>query len=128
MVSFEEVQRAPRSVKILGLVVLGIPFVIMSSIALYVSFSTDQPFNWKTALTYPGLLTFITLHVVMVTSRLRLRIDQHGVAIRFRPFHIQDKVILPSEIVPWRVRPLNAFWEFGGWGIRWGWKKKWGYV
>lgn len=128
MESFEEVQHAPRAMKIMLFVVMGIPLVITAGGALIVSLSSDQPYNWKLAFTFLFPLTFITLYVVMYTSRLRLRIDEHGVAIRFRPFHLQDKVIRPSEIVSWRVRPLNAFWEFGGWGIRWGWKKKWGYV
>lgn len=128
MESFEELQRPPRALKILLLVVMCVPTLIVAGLALVVSIGGDQPYDWRSAFAFMVPLSMIVLFIVMLTSRLRLRIDQYGVAIRFRPFHLQDKVIRPHEITSWRVRPLNAFWEFGGWGIRWGWKKKWGYV
>jgi hypothetical protein len=126
MESFEEIQRPPWPMKVIliGAVLFALLFSLGTALLLAVD--SGEPFEWFAAL--PISMTFIVIYVVMFTSRLRLRIDQYGVAIRFRPFHLQDKVIRPREIVSWRIRPLNAFWEFGGWGIRWGWKKKVGYV
>ena len=49
---------------------------------------------------------------------LRLRVDEEGINIRFRPFVNKEKRIRWDELESVEVRRSNPIMEFGGWGYR----------
>lgn len=61
-------------------------------------------------------------------SVLHIGISAEGVQIRFTPFHRIPRSFAWADIERVIVRNVNAFGEFGGWGIRWNFSKTVGYV
>ena len=54
------------------------------------------------------------------------RIDEKGIHYRFFPFHRKEKIILWTEIQIAQVRKYDAISEYGGWGLKGGFGKKYG--
>ena len=72
---------------------------------------------------------------VMVGTTLLMRIatmdvcvNAEGVHVKARFFHRCGRFIPWSDVAAVRLRPLRAFSEFGGWGIRYGFSNTWGYI
>lgn len=88
------------------------------------------------ALHDPGLLVpmiglpcvFAALYVLMTASTQTIRIDTQGVHVRVRFFHRNERSFAWTDIARVQLRPLRIFGEFGGWGIRYGLHRAWGYV
>jgi hypothetical protein len=58
--------------------------------------------------------------VLMYTMKLSVRLDDHGLHVRFFPLVKRD--IPLEEIARWETRTYRPLLEYGGWGIRCGWK------
>ena len=58
--------------------------------------------------------------------KLITRIDEKGIHYRFFPFHRREKIILWTEIQSAHVRKYDAISEYGGWGLKGGFGKKYG--
>ena len=56
-----------------------------------------------------------------------IRIDKDGVSYKQSPFHRKFQHLPWGDIQDWKVTKMNAFSDFGGWGIRITSKKK-GYI
>ena len=56
--------------------------------------------------------------------KLTTRIDEKGIHYRFFPFHRSIKTILWSEIQSATIRKYDAISEYGGWGLRGGFRRK----
>lgn len=71
---------------------------------------------------------FMLLYVLMMSSTLSVRIDAEGVHAKARWFHRTWRSFAWTDVERVTLRPLRAFGEFGGWGIRYGFGRKWGYI
>ncbi|RAK02239.1 hypothetical protein LX87_00359 [Larkinella arboricola] len=54
--------------------------------------------------------------------RLETRIDDEGISYQWFPFQLRPRVINWHAIEQVSIRNYSALGEFGGWGIRFGWK------
>ncbi len=56
--------------------------------------------------------------------KLITRIDEKGIHYRFFPFHRKQKSILWNEVKSAYVRQYDAISEYGGWGLKGGFRRK----
>jgi hypothetical protein len=54
--------------------------------------------------------------------RLETKIDKEGIYVRLFPLHVNYKLFKWNEIEKAYIRKYNPILEFGGWGIRFGFK------
>ncbi len=71
-----------------------------------------------------GLLPSLLLTLLFLTARLNTEIDQDGIRIKFIPFHLKQVRFNWTDIESCEVRKYNPLLEFGGWGIRYGFRGK----
>jgi len=57
--------------------------------------------------------------------KLEVSIDQEGVHYRFFPLIIKNKLISTVEIQRFEIRKYKPIIEYGGWGVRRGFGRKW---
>lgn len=67
-----------------------------------------------------GIALAVGVTVLIYMARLRVRVDAEGLHVRFFPFVKKD--IPLEEIARWEARTYRPILEYGGWGIRCGWK------
>lgn len=78
---------------------------------------------------YAYILTIVAMCVVLwgfFVMKLELWIDQEGVHYRFFPIIFRNKLISKAEIQRYEIRKYSAIFDYGGWGIRRGFGRKWG--
>jgi len=68
--------------------------------------------------------TFILIYSIILSMKLKFRIDENGIYYRFIPFHFSDRFMPWNEISKAYVRKYNAIYEYGGWGLRMGFFRK----
>ena len=128
-VLFSETQGVPKGLRVASFAIAG--FVVLFSVAMFVVMNNAEPaldgldavwyFVAVIALPVALLLWFNSVRQTVQITDDEIIVNQHGV--QFKP-----KIIKRSDVQELKVRKLNAFGEFGGWGIRYGFHKKWGYV
>jgi len=64
---------------------------------------------------------------LLLSMKQVIRINPNGVYYKQSPFHRKFQIIPWATIQDWKVIKINAFSDFGGWGIRITRKKK-GYI
>lgn len=69
---------------------------------------------------------FIVLLVILLFLNLKLktRIDEKGIQYQYKPLHFSYRLITWESISKCYVRKYNAIYEYGGWGIRFNFRKK----
>lgn len=91
---------APGPVDVAGMLRgVVVPFLLMAAVAAFVA--------W-----------------VLGRGRMMTTVRDDGVHIRFEPFHRQGIVYPYEEIEHAAARRFHPLVEYGGWGIRWGWRGK----
>lgn len=128
-IQFSETQSPPRGLRIISYSIAG--FVAVFSIVIwFVMREVDPPMSttetiwfFISVLAVPALLLlwFNSVKQIVTITDDTITVFQRGV-------HFKPKVINRSDVTSMTVRKLNAFGEFGGWGIRYGFNKKWGYI
>jgi len=68
--------------------------------------------------------TFILIYSIILSMKLKFRIDEKGIYYRFIPFHFSDRFLSWNEISKAYIRKYNAIYEYGGWGLRMGFFRK----
>jgi hypothetical protein len=125
---FTDVQRAPRTLSIV-LLVSGLVSLAFVGLIVFL-FEIQEPATdgnpWAVLIGLAALHT--ALYLLFTSSRLSITVDDEGVRIRFAPFHRSGRFIPWSDVRRITLRPVNAFGEFGGWGIRWNFGRRLGYV
>lgn len=76
--------------------------------------------DWLTVLTW--LLTGIGLPWLFISARLVVEVREDGLHYRFHPFHARWHRLAPEEMEGAEARTYRPILEYGGWGIRYGWK------
>ena len=80
----------------------------------------------RIALLVTGIV-FLLIGWLLLSMKQIIRIDADGVSYKQGPFHRKFQIIPWADIQGWKVSKINAFSDFGGWGIRITSKKK-GYI
>jgi len=126
---FHEIQRAPKGLRTLLWVVLAVTAVFGVVIGI-AQLSTDPT-------TTMGDMVFMVLMVVVLPTglvlwlnlvRQEVIIDDHGISVQQKGLMPKAKVLPWDDIEAVTFRTVNAFGEFGGWGIRYGYGGRWGYI
>jgi len=63
---------------------------------------------------------------VFFSTKLEVRIDQDGIHCRFFPLIIKTQFISKEEIQRYEIRQYSPILDYGGWGVRRGFGRKWG--
>jgi len=74
------------------------------------------------------ILVFIALCIsiwIFFSMKLEVWIDQEGIYYRFFPLIYKDKLISKGEIQRFEIRKYSTILDYGGWGIRRGFGRKW---
>jgi hypothetical protein len=110
-VQYREVQRFPFWM-------VGLPCGIVLGIVLACWLVAGLP--TEALVTFLSAFCFVILLCVLVLAlRLVTEVDEGGVRILLTP--LAHRRIRPDEIDAAYVRTYRPLWEYGGWGIRWGW-------
>ncbi|MCK0130798.1 hypothetical protein MWU59_04695 [Flavobacteriaceae bacterium F08102] len=64
------------------------------------------------------LLLMFGVYGLIISMRLRTRIDEVGVHFQYSPFHRNDRILSWQDVKTISVRKYSALIEYGGWGIR----------
>jgi hypothetical protein len=67
-----------------------------------------------------GVVVYVGVAALMYSLTLRVQLDGDTLRVRFRPLASRD--IPLGEIARWEARTYRPLLEYGGWGIRCGWK------
>jgi len=78
-----------------------------------------------------GILFFLFFFMIILlllffSMKFEVWIDQEGIHYRFSPFIFKDQFISKEEIQRFEIRKFSAIKDYGGWGIRRGFGRKWG--
>lgn len=121
---FEETQRS--YVWYLWVLVLIAPAIL--TYALITQLFFDRPFGDQPvpdlALVVMWLIFGVGLVALFLSSRLVTRVEQNGVFIRYYPFHLNGVYFPANDIEKAEARVYRPIREYGGWGIRYGWRGK----
>ncbi|UCF43902.1 MAG: hypothetical protein JSV99_02975 [Planctomycetota bacterium] len=69
-----------------------------------------------------GILLPIAVSVLFWLLKLETEVRTDGLYIRFFPFHIQYKKFTAEDLSEYYARTYRPILEYGGWGIRCGWR------
>ena len=62
----------------------------------------------------------LSITLLMLSIRLKTSFDEEGIRYRFYPFQTKTTFINWHELKDVHLRPYRSFYEYGGWGIRYG--------
>jgi hypothetical protein len=115
-VLFEEKQRFTQ--KWIWLLPLSFPLVGL----LFPNISNELfTFNASALLINLGVFLSILL-LFGFWFELNTQIYTDGIYVRFRPFHRKPRIYTWSEIEHYEIRKYKPLMEYGGWGVRMGFK------
>lgn len=115
MTHWEEKLRFSEKIVILLIV---IPLLV----SLYLGYRYDN-----TTMYIIVLICFALVFVLISSLRLKVRVDEKGIAYRYFPFHTSMRLISWKDIQDCKVIKVNALMDFGGIGLRYTFKKT-GYI
>ncbi len=97
------------------------PFWIVISIGIVLLLSAffllDPAESLRKEVIISAVILSLTVLLFLLIS-LRLKVDEAGINIRFRPFINKEKRISWDELESVRLRRSSPMLEFGGWGYR----------
>lgn len=127
--SFHEVQRAPRALRTLLFVVMGITGTV-AAVVTVLQWQTDPEHSLSAIVLMVLLVVGVPTALVLwlLATRQEVTIDASGVTVHQRGIMLRPKHWAWSDITHTTLRPMSPFGEFGGWGVRYGLHGKWGYV
>ncbi|MCD4745456.1 MAG: DUF6141 family protein [Bacteroidales bacterium] len=122
-IRFNEVQKFRQKwLWVILLIIFGIwAYGFIQQIILKIPFGN----NPASDITYV-LIGIIPVGFLILFIRLRLitEINKDGIYFKLSPLQFKFKKITPDEIKDYEIRKYNAIKEYGGWGIRYGFKKR----
>jgi len=130
-VLFKEEQRFDQLWLKVPLYVLAIGNVVLFAYGFYRQMIVGEPWG-DNPMSDVGLV-FVTFLVIMIwgivfflfeKTKLITTINEKEIHLRFPPFFSKEKTIPIQMIKKMEVRKYNPITEFGGWGLRYGFKGK----
>jgi len=90
-------------------------------VSIYINIQTiqmaDSLFNWTN---FSLIISVFIIPVLFYFLRLKTRIEENGIYIRFIPFHLKEIFIAWDQLENCSVRTYSPLGEYGGWGIKYG--------
>lgn len=128
MAKHTEVQSVPRAaVRLVNGILLAV-FLFLAILFTVLSLGgAEEPLHAMLVLLGMGSLIGM-LMLLMRTTRMHVAVSSDGVNVRFFPFQTRGRFIPWAEVASARLRPVRAMGEFGGWGLRWTFGNKMGYI
>lgn len=72
---------------------------------------------------FGGFLVILLIFALFNFFKLKTRIDEKGVYYQYFPFHFSSRFIPWDVIAKCYVRNYNALFEYGGWGLKFSFRK-----
>lgn len=124
-VIFREIQRFASWLRWVIAVSMGFG-VVLNCFALHEMSSrqllTDTDILPIISLIALGVLLPIAIALLFWLLKLETEVRADGLYVRFFPFHIQFKKFAPEDWSEHHARTYRPILEYGGWGIRCGWR------
>lgn len=121
-VVYREVQRWSFGSRclLLALCLLGAAGGVFSAVVIL----TQDPHQWASLLTAVvcGILVPVGIGFLIWVARLETEVRQDGLYIRYVPFRRHFKRFQAEDLSEYHARTYRPILEYGGWGIRFGWK------
>ncbi|MDP3312222.1 hypothetical protein [Lutibacter sp.] len=73
---------------------------------------------------FSGIIVLSLVIFLFVLLKLKTRIDEKGIYYKYFPFHLKYQFIAWNNISKISIRNYDAISEFGGWGIKFSFRKK----
>ena len=85
---------------------------------------TQDPHQWALlpVVVICGILVPAGIGFLIWVARLETEVRQDGLYIRYVPFHRRFKRFKAEDLSEYHARTYRPVLEYGGWGIRCGWK------
>jgi len=77
----------------------------------------DSLFNWTN---FSLVIPICIIPVLFYFLKLKTRVEDHGIYVRFIPFHLKEIFIAWDQLEHCSVRTYSPLGEYGGWGIKYG--------
>ena len=118
---FIEEQKFTQKLVIVGLSLafIAIGFSIMKDWENILNGSTNEILE---ALIGLGIILLVSL--LFANLKLKTRIDEKGIQYQYYPLQFSYKLITWNEISKCYLRNYDAIFEFGGWGMKFSFRKK----
>lgn len=70
------------------------------------------------------MVSIVPLLILLLFAAMKLitRIDNTGIHYKFFPFHFKERTVTWDEIESAQIRRYNPIGEYGGWGLKYGFK------
>jgi len=72
---------------------------------------------------FGGFLVILFVLVLFNFFKLKTRIDEKGIYYQYLPFHFSYRFLPWDSIAKCYVRNYNAIFEYGGWGLKFSFRK-----
>ncbi|NOR28184.1 MAG: hypothetical protein GQ540_06620, partial [Lutibacter sp.] len=118
---FIEEQKFTQPIVIIGLLVAFI-VVCFSIIQEWESITNGTIGEKITGLS--GLVIILLVAFLFANLKLKTRINERGVYYQYFPFHFSLKLIEWNLISECYIRNYDAIFEYGGWGVKFSFRKK----
>lgn len=82
-----------------------------------------NPFE-DTPIKYTNVLIGLLIPIIFFIFQLRIKVSNEGFHYQFFPFHLKLHTIMISEILKIKSVQYKPLAEYGGWGIKYGFKGK----
>ena len=116
---FKEEQRFTQP---LIIVILTMSTLVTFGLVIHEYTKEDSNMKLVELVTVIGI--FLSAILPIFFFKLITRIDEQGIHYHFFPFHRKQKSVLWSEIQTAYVRQYDAISEYGGWGLKGGFRRK----
>lgn len=70
-----------------------------------------------------GFIVILFVFMLFTFFKLKTRIDEKGVYYQYLPFHFSPRIIPWNSISKCYVRNYDAIFEYGGWGLKFSFRK-----
>ena len=126
---FFESQRFRQTWVWVLLIAVMLPILALFGYGLYQQVALGRPYGDE-PLSNGALITIIAANVIVLGAavalmwfaRLDVAVRDRELVIRFVPFHLRPRRIALDEIAEAQARRYRPIMEYGGWGIRYGFK------
>ncbi len=82
-----------------------------------------NPFEEK-AIDFTYVLIGLAIPLIFYLFELRIKVSNEGLHYQFFPFHLKSHIIKIEDIEKFKAMEYSPLKEYGGWGIKYGFKGK----
>ena len=126
---FKETQQFRQWWFILLILAATVPSMIFSISGFWKQFVQHISVGNELAPDFMYVVSFFIMALVLwgfFVMKLEVWIDSIGIHYRFFPLILRNKLISKAEIQRYEIRKYSPLKDYGGWGLRRGFGRKWG--